>query len=157
MANTDNPNGFTFVKSFYGHEEMVEGDTLINTTITKGDAIIVASTAGQVDIAVSNSPQLLGFAAETVVTAATSKKILYYPALPGSVFEGQCSGTFATTMINTAVDIEGATSIMEVNENATTEDVIQIIGYDPNSEVGANTRVRFIVLRSYFFPVLANK
>ena len=157
MANVDNANGFTFVKSLAGHGETVPGLVLTATDIAKGDALVAASTAGQVDIALSNSPQILGIAAHSVTAATPVQDIQYYPALPWYIFEGQCSGTFAVTMVNTAVDIEGGTGVMEVNENATSEDVIQIIGYDPNSAVGANTRVYFIVLRSQYLPVLAAK
>jgi hypothetical protein len=158
MANVDNPNGFTFVKSLTGHAELWQGQVAVNNTVAKGDALIADGTAGQLDIAVATSPQLMGIAAHAVTASATVvQNIQYYPALPWYIFEGQCSGTFATTMINTAVDIEGTTGIMEVNENATTEDVIQIIGYDPNSAVGANTRVYFLILRSAFLPVLAAK
>ena len=77
------------------------------------------------------------------------------------VFEGQCSGDSAANLVGTAVDIEGATGVMEVNEDATTEDVIQIVGLrsdeDPAYTLGTNDRVRFIVLRSQFYPALAAK
>ena len=158
MANVDNANGFTFIKAIGGRGELWKGTLEISNTIAKGDALIVSNTAGQVEIAVDTSPQIIGIAAEDKVTGAgATAEILYYPALPNYVFEGQCSGTFAATMINTAVDIEGATGVMEVNEDATTEDVIQIIGVDPNTEIGANSRVQFLILRSGFHPVLADK
>jgi hypothetical protein len=44
---------------------------------------------------------------------------------------------------------------MEVNENASTESVLQLIGYKDDSAVGANTRVYFFVLRSSYCPLVA--
>jgi len=156
MANIDNPNGFKFIYSMLGHGELVEGDRVASGgAIAKGDALIISATVPDVQIAVATSGLLHGVAAQDVATGTTQVPIWYYPALPWNVFEGQCSGTFATTIITTDVDIEGTTGIMEVNENATTEGVIQIIGYDPNSAVGANTRVYFFILRSSWMPFAA--
>jgi hypothetical protein len=99
-------------------------------------------------IAIVTSGALRGVAAQDVATSAVVADLWYYPALPWLVFEGQCSGTYATTIASTAVDIEGTTGIMEVNENATTEAVIHIISANPNTEIGANSRVYFYIFRS---------
>lgn len=156
MANLDNPNGFKFIESLVGHGELAKGARVASgAAIAKGDALIISATVPDMQIAVSTSGLLHGIAAQDVATSAVQADLWYYPAVPWSIFEGQCSGTFATTIITTDVDIEGTTGIMEVNENATTEGVIQIIGYDPNSEVGANTRVYFYILRSSWLPILA--
>jgi len=46
-----------------------------------------------------------------------------------------------------------------VNENASVEDVICIVGLrsdeDPKLTIGTNDRVRFVIIRSQYYPVLA--
>jgi len=163
MANVDNPNGFWFDYSMTGHSELAKGNIYKGAAalaITRGDAVIEdGSTAGKVDIALSNSGLLLGVSAETsswtAAQALAGDDILFYPAVPWLVFNGQCSGTYALTSRYAACDIEGTTGIMEVNENATTENVISIIGEDPNTAIGANSRVKFVIIRSSYLPLLA--
>jgi len=154
MANTDNPNGFKLISSGTQGPQPVTQTLAASQTITKGDAVIHSS--GLVAIAVATSSHLLGVALQSGTTAA-SVELKFAPGVPWNIFEGQCSGTYAASIRFTACDIEGTTGIMEVNEDATTEDVIQVVGEDPNSEIGANTRVYFVILRSYWYPVLAAK
>lgn len=153
MANVDNPNGFRLISSGTQGQQPVTQDLAAGQTITKGDAVIHSS--GLVAIAVDTSPLLLGVALASRVTA--DGDIKFAPGVPWNIFDGQCSGTYSAGIRFTACDIEGATGVMEVNEDATTEDVIQIVGEDPNTEIGANSRVYFIILRSYWYPVLAAK
>ena len=159
MANPTERYGFKCIGNLAGSDapQLWEGKMTVTTAVAKGDAII--QTSGQVDIAVSTSPQLLGVAAEAIaVTCAADDPILFYPALPWYLFEGQCSGTYAfATQRYVSCDIEGGTGAMEVNENGTTEAVITIVGEDPNDELGLNTMVHFIFLRSQLFQVLASK
>lgn len=150
MANVDNPNGFKFEKSLTGHAEYWRGYLAGSQTIAVGDAIIASS--GRVAIAVATSGSLLGVAASPCTSSTQDDEILFYPAAPWMVFSGQCSGTYARTIDWTDVDIEGTTGIMEVNENATTEQVVKVIGILDGSEIGANSRVLFIVERSQFSP-----
>ena len=74
MANVDNPNGFYLSYSMVGHSELVEGDiykAAAALTITRGDAVIEdGSTAGKVDIALSNSGLLLGVSVQSSVWTA---------------------------------------------------------------------------------------
>lgn len=162
MANTDNPNGFYLSYSMVGHSELVEGDiykAAAALTITRGDAVIEdGGTAGKVDIALEDSDLLLGVSVQssvwTAAQAAAGDTILFYPAVPWLVFNGQCSGTYALTDRYDPCDIEGTTGIMEVDEDDTTESVIQILGEDTNTEIGANSRVRFIIIRSSYMPLL---
>lgn len=162
MANSDIPNGFTVSSNHYGQAAVMHFPVAASQTIAKGDAVILAS--GLVQIAVATSPQLLGIAAAAITTSGSVDRddtVAVVVALPGIVFEGQCSGSSTAALVGTACDIEGTTGIMEVNENATTEDVIQVVGLksdeDPNLALGANDRVRFIILRSQFAPLLAAK
>lgn len=152
MANVDNPNGFMYEgsKTGTGSAPLIEVTTKSALTLAEGDAVIILTT-GLIDIAASTSGQLYGVAAEPVTGATgVQKKVLVYPALRTAIFSGQTSGTMAQTDIGEAVDIEGTTGIMEVNENASTEGVIQIIGLKPGSAVGANARVLFSILRSSY-------
>ena len=157
MANVDNPNGFQFAYSETGYVQMASGTVAASNTIAAGDAIVVSDqTAGQIMIALSSTALILGVAAEAVVVGAgATDTIMFYPANPWMIFEGQCSGTYADTIQYTAVDIEGTTGIMEVNENATTETVVYILGKVGDSAVGANTRVLFRFIRSSYCPLLA--
>ena len=161
MANPDTPNGFRPVRSDSGQSAVVFFSVAASQTIAKGDAVILAS--GLVEIAVLTSPQLLGVAASAKVTTTVTRadRIAVYVAIPSQTFEGQCSGSSTAALVGTACDIEGATGVMEVNENATTEDVIQITGIrsdeDVTTALGLNDIVRFVILRSQYYPVLAAK
>jgi len=152
MANYDNPNGFRWVKSLSGRNKPIIESQTITTgqTIAAGDAVIIAS--GLLSIAEATSGLIHGVAIESVTTSAAGATLLYIPALPTEVFEGQCSGTYTAAIRYTAVDIEGTTGVMEINENATDEAVAQVIGElgDPNNSIGANTRVLFTFVRSSY-------
>ena len=153
MANSDIPNGFSVSSNQYGQDAVKHYPVAASQTIAKGDAVILV--AGLVQIAVLTSPQLFGVADSDITTSGSVTRddtVAVTVALPGIVFEGQASGSTVASLIGTACDIEGATGIMEVNENATTEDVLQIVGFrsdeDPNYELGLNDRIRFVILRS---------
>lgn len=151
MANNDNPNGFTCLDAISGEPTIKPGTLATSQTITKGDALIKSS--GQLQIALSNSGLIEGVAAETKTTTTATATLLYYPADHNNRFEAQCSGTFAESLIGSVVDIEGGTGVMEVNENATTEQVFQIQGWvkDGTNVVGANTRVFGDFVRSSYY------
>jgi hypothetical protein len=152
MANTDNPNGFKVWKSGAGSSPKIKWmPANASQTIEKGDAVIL-NTTGDLNIAVSDSGALYGVAAGDVTTTAADEQTKF----PVYVFDGitefigQCSGTFAASLVGDFVDIEGATGVMEVNENAGTEKVLQIIGYHPSDEIGANTRAVFKCVLSQY-------
>ncbi len=163
MANTDNPNGFKLVRNTTGQPYTVSLPIAASQTIAKGDAVIISS--GLIEIAVATSPLIHGVAAESVTSGGSvtraDDQILIYPAIPSNIFSGQCSGDSTAALVGTAVDIEGTTGIMEINENATTEDVAQIVGLESDVSddlaLGTNDRVHFIWLRSSYNPVLAAK
>lgn len=161
MANKDIPNGFSFVRSLTGQQAPLSGALAANQTIAKGDALIISS--GLIAIALATSGLIWGVAAEDAVSGASPSRdddrIAFYPAVPGNIFEGQVSGTSAATSIGAEADIEGATGIMEINEDASVEDVVQILALvsDIREEIdiGLNDRVEFHFIRSSFYPVLA--
>ena len=139
-ANTDNPNGCKptglfgqFVAPFSPFQAAA------SQTIVEGDPVKLDGS-GQVVIGAATDSSLLGFA-RTAVTDSDAGDIIYVYNDPEQVYECQCSGTFALTMIGDAVDLEGSTGIFEVNENASTYQPVRIVGYNANDSVGANTRL----------------
>ena len=156
MANTDNPNGFSLAKNATGQPVIQSFAIAASQTITKGDAVILAS--GLVQIAVATSGALLGVAQETITSGASvtraDDRILVAVGTPANIFEGQCSGDSAATSVGAECDIEGATGVMQVNENASVEDVLQIIGLksdvDADFTIGTNDRVFFTITRSQY-------
>lgn len=161
MANPDTPNGFRPVRTDSGQSAVVFYPVAASQTIAKGDAVILAS--GLVQIAVATSPQLLGVAASLKVTTGSvdrTDRIAVHVAIPGQVFEGQVSGDSTAALVGTTADIEGATGVMEVNENASVEDVVNIVGLksdeDETLTLGTNDVVRFTIIRSQYYPVLAD-
>jgi len=147
MANTDNPNGFVPIRSLAGVEPRMSRYTVNSgQVIALGDAVIF--TGGYVQIALSNSGSLGGVAAGAAAPASGTGYIYVYDD-PETIFEGQCSGTFAQDDVGKQCDIEGTTGIMEVNEDATTETVITILEMSKksNNALGANARVQFKITR----------
>ena len=167
MANIDNPNGFYLDYSMVGHAETVQGHVYkaaAALTITRGDAVIEdGTTAGKVDIALANSALLLGVSVQTSIwTAAQMASIAatlngyslnFYPAAPWYVFNDQVETGDTYALVNRyfACDIIGGTGAMEVDLTPSTN-VIFIIGEDPNSEIGAHTRVKFIIKKTSYLP-----
>jgi hypothetical protein len=139
-ANADNPNGCKPAGLFGQLAEPFQPfETAAAQTIVEGDPVKLDGS-GQIVIGTATDSTLLGFA-RTAVTASSAGDLIYVYSDPLTVFECQCSGTFAITMIGDAVDLEGSTGAFEVNENATTYRPLRILNYNPNDSVGANTRV----------------
>lgn len=161
MANTDKPNGFTVVRTDSGQTSAVRYPVAASQTIAAGDMVILSS--GLVAIAVSTSGSVLGVAAEAITTTGSPSRandtIMIYVADAGTVYEGQCSGSSTAALLGATADIEGATGVMEVNENASAEDILVIVGWasdnSPHLDLGANDRAQFKIIRSQYYPVLA--
>lgn len=153
MSNKDLPNGFTpvFDENYYAPHRW--GATA-SQTIAIGDVVYITS-AGRVSIAVENSTAscFLGVAA-SAVTSATADDPIYVWDNPFQTFEGQCSGSgaltdpYTTNSADAAFDLDGTTGIMEIDENASSQNVFKVVGVgkDPvtglDSAVGANQRLR---------------
>ena len=153
MANVDNPRGFEFVGNMYGGSAgprtmLMKAAT--GATIKEGDAVILAS--GYVSIALANSGTILGVAASSVTSATEGDDIWVIPALPGYLFRAQCSGTMTQALMLGEADIEGTTGVMEVNEDASVEDVVQIVDIDRSERnaLGANADVIVRFIRTNF-------
>lgn len=145
MANVDNPNGFKWIRTRSGGPPVVDYVTL-GGTVAVGDTLVFSG--GACTIGLADSGLIHGVAMEAGVSG---EEIAFYPATVDNIFEAQCSGTYAkASHLGVAVDIEGTTGIQEVNEDATTEKVFLIQEINPNTEVGANSRVRGIFVRSSY-------
>lgn len=153
MANVDNPRGFEFVGNLYGGTggaRALKLKTANAQTIAPGDAVIL--NAGYVQIALANSGLILGVAASGVTGSAQGDDIWVIPAMPGFLFRAQCSGTLTQALLLKEADIEGATGVMEVNEDATVEGVVQIVDLDRSERnaLGANADVIVRFIRTDF-------
>jgi hypothetical protein len=149
MANTDRPNGFRPVKHIYSPTKY---EVAGSQTISKGDAVIKDAN-GQIAI-YSGGASISGVASTSVENSVAGAEIFVHDH-PDQEFEGQCAGTGSlndltdTATATNAFDITGTTGIMEIDESASTNDLIQVLalGRDPKtgdvSEVGANTRFYF--------------
>ena len=156
MANLDGPNGFSFVQSLSGQMAPIRGRVDVSQTIAKGDALII-SAGGLLQIAVATSGEIYGVANEAIATAASvtvADSIAFYPATDQTIFEAQVSGSSTVALIGDDVDIEGATGVMEVNENAVVEEVFKIIANKsdvaPDLDLGLNDRVYGYFTRSSY-------
>ena len=154
MANNDRPTGFRFVRSMSGQMAPVRGRVAASQIIAKDDALII-NGSGLIEIAVATSGQIYGVADAPITTTGSvdeTDTVQFYPAHDQAVFEAQTSGSSTLALVGTDVDIEGATGAMEVNENATTEQVFRILGLksdkDVELELGLNDRVYGIFTRS---------
>lgn len=152
MANVDNPHGFQYERRTSGNgvPPMVTMQAQTNTAIAAGDPVVVG-TDGYLTVASATSAQLFGVAAHAITAATgTYKDVMVIAALPDVVFSGQCSGDAQRTRIGEQVDIEGSTGIFEINEDASSIDVLQIVGLKPGSAWGTNAELLFIIRESQY-------
>lgn len=151
MANYDHPNGFRPYMMF-GHggvQPTWHGLLKSNTLVSTGDALY--ATAGYVTPTATTDKYVVGVATfKNATSTTTNVSALFYPAVDWIYFEGQCSGTMTQAKVWTEVDIEGTRGIQEVNEDATSNKNVLLIGVDPRSSIGANTRVVFLWSKSKF-------
>lgn len=157
MANKDNPAGFKVHSCIFPSIPTYQGILKSGVTVTatdNGADMLAFSTDGYLDIATATSTAIVGIAKFTL-TGDGTKILDYVPALPGILFEGQCSGTLTQTMLNTSHDIEGTTGIMEINEDAASTNVVLPLYIQKNistglaeNALGANARVVFKIFKS---------
>jgi hypothetical protein len=132
MANTDKPYGFLPVNP---------GSKVIKSlgggAFKKGDPVILSS--GKYIVATTTSTALAGIAAED---CAGNNYACYIWADPEEMFHAQCNGTYArATHAGNNYDLTGSTGIFEINESATTYEVIHIYDAVPDSTVAEYCRV----------------
>lgn len=141
MANYDSPNGFVPVSPNPGmHPYTVKS----GTSVAKGDALALVAGVVLPMLWDGTHDAVCGVAAH----AAAAGETVYVYDVPGTVFVGQTSGSYAKASHDgAAVGFEGTTGVMEVNEDATSVLLGKILRHRPTpgaTEVGANARVEFI-------------
>lgn len=114
-----------------------------NQDIKVGDPVTLVS--GYVQKATASSTALLGVSALSVKSSTGEHlPISVWVGDDKNEFFGKCSGTAAITLQGTTCDIEIDTNgIPLVDENATSKNVLLIVGKHPEDNWGAGTRVRF--------------
>ena len=145
MANIDRPSGFRAVAVIGGGAiPMYPAKVKIGTSLRSGDAIIKLS-GGTVDIALAASAKIYGVCQSEVVGSAALEDCDYVPAFPNILFEGQCSGAYTPVNEGETCDIEGATGVMEINEDAQATNVVRLfkLADEIDNAAGANARVLF--------------
>jgi len=172
MGNTSNKRGFRPYSCIGGGTGVMptwEGVLKSNQVAAVGDALY--ATAGYLygktattDVGIVGVMATKGYGTSDTIgsttTAASLDDILFWPASDNIVFVGQASGQFAQTRIWTLCDIEGTPgnstgySSEEVNENATTNKNVWIVGYDEgsttNGSIGYYTDVLFTWAKNKF-------
>ncbi len=142
MANRDNPHGFVAEYTLSGGALPVfQGKMAASLTLNIGDTLIYSS--GYLALGVAASTGIVGVCIEAQTTSAGEyTTISYVPVTPDVIFSAQCSGTPTQAMMGTEVDLEGATGVQEINENATAAGkVVRLLAVKPNSELGANAEM----------------
>ena len=144
FANTDNPDGCVPYGAGSGVvPQVVNYQVAAAQTIAKGD-FVTLNTAGYVVVATATSARLLGVAGSSVSASALGDALKVYDD-PRQIFICQVSGTVSRTDVDDTplfCDIEGTTGIMEVDENATSYRVVQVLAAVPGQTYGsANAKV----------------
>jgi hypothetical protein len=146
------------VEKVHGYGGVIPMDKITmdtSQTIAEGDMIFVETT-GYARIARSTDSALLGLAAEGVTGAAGVRpEINFVPALKNVIFSGKTSGTTTCTvgLIGESVDLEGATGAQKINENASTEKVLRVLGLKdtmPRQAWGDSATLLFTVAKSQY-------
>lgn len=141
MANYNNPNGFRPISADAKYGKYT---VKASTTVTRGDALAIVSGVVLPMLWDGTHDQILGVAAEN----GTGGDVIHVYDQPGTIFEGQCSGTYAKTSHDGArVGFEGTTGAMQVNENATSGLMGKILRHAPRpgaEDVGDYARVAFV-------------
>lgn len=153
MANRDKPAGFrahSMVGAGSGAFPLFTAYTDSNVSLSPGDAITMLSD-GTIALATSSSTAIFGVS-QSRITGETGvrKKVTFIPAIDNIIWSGQCSGTYSPSNAGESVDIEGATGVMEINEDAQSTGVARIVGLEGglDNAVGANARVLFTWAKS---------
>lgn len=158
MANL--PKAKSWPKGFYpaystGGRPTVVWKEVVTTAVKKGDAVIQSSN--KVTLALSNSGALYGVAG---ADGAVGDTIPIYVGDRNTVFIGQVTAADVSAVAwPIECDIEGGTGEMTINHDASTEDVVYVIGpvpEDDDTDTTTGCRVYFQILRStYDFLVAA--
>jgi hypothetical protein len=164
MANPDRPEGFRAVGLLSGGKcpdprpYHASGGIALHVgevvNLSSGLLVIPTTTVGVLlgVVAPQNGYTTLG---TTIVSSATTFASYLIHDDADIVYEGQCSGTATSIQANNFADWEGDPGKQEINEDATTESTLKLLGWvtGPHGSrgaltVGANAVGRFIIARS---------
>jgi hypothetical protein len=110
-----------------------------------GDPVYVDAN-GLWEIATATTASLGGMCKDTCTAGET---VAVY-CDPLQMFVGQCDGTYAATMNLDTVDLKGSTGAFYIDENATTYEVLQILGMVDGETAGAHSMVIVRIARHQF-------
>jgi len=150
MANTQGPYGARPYRSSRSSSGFpVEVEAYTGTAPAQGDPLTVDSSTGKVKIhTAAGVESIIGFCAfapqshETVVS--------YYPADPETVFVAQSYQSTALTQayMHLAYEFGGTTGAFGINTSATAHPVVKVLGFHPETTIGAYADLLFIVQKS---------
>ncbi len=138
MANVDLPNGFRPVISENISQPHVGTYVAKANESWKAGDIAVYHTDGTVMLGSASSASALGVFASDVTTATSGQEVPIYDD-PEQIFEGQFDGTPGRTALYTCsasancYDIKGTTGVMEINDGATSIEIIKVVGFPVNN------------------------
>ena len=139
---------FLYRKNMYGPTPQFEEDIAAGT-ISKGDLIAKNGSSLGMIRCVAITEDIRGVAAHDAVT---DDDLLYYPWLPGLVFEVPVEGTtyVDATHKNTAVDLYDGDSVIDsVQPGADTYKTVYLLGMADGEVASATTKV--LVTPKYAF------
>lgn len=155
MANATYRYGMKPLGEHYRIEEYL---VAVSQTIARWDPLEL-NTDGTVKIATATSAGLLGSAVSAVTTGAadTTTKLKVYVADAGCQYIMQASGSLTSALDGDYVDIEGTTGAFQLDENASSIKIMQIIRpyTDDGDAEGTNCQaiVKVVVGKSQYMDV----
>jgi hypothetical protein len=137
-------NGGQSVPMLHGAEEA-------SSTFSKGDPLIVASTAGQVEEAATEPVDNIYGIANEDASGTTAADVAFVPALPGIIFEGNIgtstsAGAIAASDLNALYPLQLSSGDWFVDKTDNTNPCVRVVGF--RDKVGTvNGRVYFVFIQ----------
>lgn len=149
------PKSFAFAYSVGDHPTIV-WKTAVTLGFAKGDAVIQSGL--DVTLALSSSAALYGIAG---ADAAIGDTVPIFVGDRNNVFIGQVTAAnISAVAFPIECDIEGATGVMTINHDLSTEDVVYVIETvkeDDLTDTTDGARVYFQILRSTYDLLVAGR
>jgi hypothetical protein len=126
MANTNSAKGFKAIRHYFGAAGLPTEWGTLNTSVTVaiGDALTFTTT-GFITLGLAASTTILGVSKSAITGAAgVTPQVAYTPNVPGIIWQGQCSTTGTRTICFETHDMSGGTGAMQINDGATSTNVI---------------------------------
>ncbi len=155
MANTQAPYGVRPYRSSRSDSAFPMDTALFTGTApAQGDPIVRDSVTGKVKIHTAAAAEpILGFCAWAPLS--TDTEVSFYPADFDTIFVAQSyqSTALDQTYVGLAYEFAGTTGVFGVNTSATTRPVVKILGFHPNTTVGAYADLLIVVIKSGYTGV----